>query len=211
MAKPGAMPSVPLFQVIIRFVKVVLFMSIYFVRLDSKIMAGRLSKMDVPWVGYWSMLFIEEVYHNPLRKIFLAYLCMHRFSERDIHPSIGAMVRVLQDAGDQGFRGVSRVKRRWWLLVTLTLNPSLLGMRSGRYRAILQPSLLQRLTGCCRKGDAGPPDGDGGARAGPPRRRSSAGPLGPSQVEPFHSFEDETPEPQPPGVPEPPAPAQAQV
>ena len=81
-------------QTIVRWVKCVAFFTVYFLRLDVKIFAGFFARMDKAWVGYWSMLYIENRFHNPIKKLFLAYLCQHRYSRADLHPSVATMIQV---------------------------------------------------------------------------------------------------------------------
>ena len=116
-------------QVVIRWVKMVLFTSVYFFRLDSPLFPGLLGKLDVAVNGYWSMLYVEDNYHNPLKRTFLAYLCYGSVPWDQTHPLLGAMMLVFMESGDRGIRHISRARRRWWLAVTLALNPSVRRLR----------------------------------------------------------------------------------
>eukprot|EP00668_Euglena_longa_P012502 GGOE01014957.1.p1 GENE.GGOE01014957.1~~GGOE01014957.1.p1 ORF type:complete len:2027 (-),score=588.17 GGOE01014957.1:133-6213(-) len=123
--------------VIIRWIKTIVFLSVYFVRLDVQLFPGRLGRLDQPYLSFWSMLFVEHTYHNPLKKVFLGYLLQFRVHWSELHPCLGCMLLVIRRHGDRGIRHLSRWRRKWWLAVTLARNPQLCGHR----KHVLPPRL----------------------------------------------------------------------
>ena len=70
-----------------RLIKAIVFTAIVFVRLDVQLFPGFFGKLDAPYMGYYSMLYIEDNFHNPIRVVFLAFLLQKRLVWHQVpHP-----------------------------------------------------------------------------------------------------------------------------
>ena len=83
-SRVGEYPTAPIHR-FHRLIKAFVFTAIVFPRLDTQIFPGWFGKLDAPYMGYSSMLYIENMFHNPIRVVFLAYLMQRRLVWHQVH------------------------------------------------------------------------------------------------------------------------------